>query len=186
MRAFIACGLPAETAYALTAVSRNAEDRAWRWVPTGNVHLTLKFLGEVDSARVPLIGAALERAAGSLEPFDIELAGLGVLPGGRRPPRVLFAEVTAGAEDLTRLHGAVEAELSPLGFEPEQRRFTPHATLARVREGRPRELPQLLERFSETRFGRWRCEKLTLYESRLGRGPARYSPLVEAPLGGAS
>jgi 2'-5' RNA ligase len=186
MRTFVACELPGALADALTAVRRAAEDRAWRWVPAGNVHLTLKFLGEVEAGLLPELKAALERAALQVRPFEIELAELGVLPGGRRPPRVLYAAVATGGAGLASLHQAVEAELVPLGFTADRRRFTPHATLARVRRGRPRELPRLLERFAGESFGRWDCAALTLFESRMGRGPARYVPLAEVPLGGAS
>lgn len=185
MRLFIAVAIPATVRERLAEVRAFSRERSWRWVVPENVHLTLKFLGEVEPERLGQIREALTEVAVSLAPFEAALAGLGTLPGGRRPPRVLFADLSAGHAGLGELRRVVEAALEPLGFPKEGRPFRPHATLARVRRGsRPRDVAGLRERFAGVEFGRWECAAATLYQSVLGRGGPRYSVLDEFPLGG--
>lgn len=186
MRLFIAVEIPADARERLAEVGAFSRERSWRWVAPENVHLTLKFLGEVEPELQAEIRAALVGAAASTAPFEAALAGLGTLPSGRRPPRVLFADLSAGHAGLGELRRAVETTLEPLGFPKEGRPFRPHATLARVRRGgRPRDVAELRGRFAGVEFGRWECAAVILYQSVLGRGGPRYSVLDEFPLGGS-
>ena len=141
VRCFVAIELPAEARRrlgTLTAGLREAGVRGLRPVNPEGVHLTLKFLGDVSASQVGAVSAAMEGAAAAARPFDLELRGLGGFPDLRRP-RVLWVGVEGDLEALQRLYEAVEAALSPLGFPPEGRAFTPHLTLARLREGTPTE-----------------------------------------------
>ncbi len=193
MRLFVAVEIPADIQESLGAVRRSSEDSAWRWVAAGNVHLTLKFLGEVGEELVPKLADALTEVCTTV-PFELDLVGLATLPPTRprrdgdrrpeRPPRVLYSEVNAGAAELRGLARRVEDTLVPFGFERERRAFTPHATLARVRKGqRPRDFRELLDRFDGHDFGGWRCEGIVLFQSELGPGGASYTSLGDFPFG---
>ncbi|MCX7022071.1 MAG: RNA 2',3'-cyclic phosphodiesterase [bacterium] len=194
MRLFVATEIPSEVQEKLAAVQSASRDSAWRWVAAGNVHLTLKFLGETDEGLVPRIKEALAVVCSSLTPFALGLTGLGTLPpsippaeGDRRPPRpprVLYAGLDRGTVELRKLVLGVEDAMAALGFQKERRLFTPHATLARVRKDqRPRDAAELLGRFEGKSFGAWRCGGAVLFQSELGPGGSRYTKLGEFPFG---
>jgi 2'-5' RNA ligase len=194
MRLFVAVEIFPQVQEGLASVRRSSRDDAWRWVAAGNVHLTLKFLGETDEGLVPRIKVALGEVCRPLAPFELGLAGLGTLPPFRppterdrrppRPPRVLFAGLDRGAVELRGLALVVEEAMAGLGFPKERRLFTPHATLARVRKDRrPRDVAELLGRFEGKSFGAWRCDGVVLFSSELGPGGARYTALGEFPFG---
>ncbi len=122
-----------------------------RWIPSRNLHLTLKFLGDVENRRVPELCSAVQRAAEALEcdPNEtnrsdrshdenivavaaFELAGLGCFPHGGKA-RVVWAGVRPRGPGVLSCYNALESEFTELGFVPEARRFSPHITLARVR-----------------------------------------------------
>src|SRR2546430_12500135 len=110
------------------------------WVSPENVHLTLKFLGQVREARAAELVAALAGATSGFAPFEASVEGLGAFPTPLRA-RVIWAGVGRGAEPLVELAGRVDAALAALGFEREARPFAPHFTLGRVRA--PRRDPAL-------------------------------------------
>lgn len=154
------------------------------WVAPENFHLTLKFLGGVDEARVTAVAGALHEAAAPHAAFDIEIVGLGAFPSATRP-RVLWAGVRAGHDALAALADAVDGALARLGFPREERAFSPHVTLARVRE--PRRAPALAGALSAAAaqlFGRVVVREATLMRSQLSPRGARYTPLAAAPLSG--
>ena len=126
MRTFVAVDVPGATAALGGAAGHAAE------------HITLRFLGEVDEARVPEISAALEGVAARSAPFGLTLAGVGGFPDLARP-RIVFGDVTEGRSEVVRLAADVQAALDAIGFPPEGRPFVPHATLLRVRSPRDRE-----------------------------------------------
>ena len=137
MRSFVAIELPSEARRrlgTLVAGLREAGVRGLRPVNPEAVHLTLKFLGDVPASQLDAVSAALEGAAAAADPFDLELRGLGGFPDLRRP-RVLWVGIGGDLEALQRLYEALEESLAPLGFPPEGRAFTPHLTLARLRDG---------------------------------------------------
>lgn len=162
----------------------HARELSASWVAAENLHLTLKFLGGVDEARVPAVIDALRAAVAGHRPFEIEVTGLGAFPSAARP-RVLWAGVTTGHEAMTTLADAVETALARLGFPREDRAFSPHITFARIRE--QRRAPALAEALSiaaTQRFGRVTVREVTLMRSDLSPRGARYTPLASAPLGG--
>jgi 2'-5' RNA ligase len=147
LRTFTAIFPPADVqsavARALKAARNSIDDRV-RWVRPENVHLTLKFLGDVQREDLGELCAALEEACARHTPFDASLAGLGAFPSKRRA-RILWAGIGAGSERLSSLAADLDAVLMPLGFEREERTYTPHLTLGRIR-GRPAnlDLPQIV------------------------------------------
>ena len=154
-----------------------------KWVPAHQFHFTLKFLGEISEEAAGRAGGAVDRAVRSVSPFTLSLAGLGAFPQPERPA-VLWAGVANGRERLAALAAAVERELVAEGFPAERRRFQPHLTLGRVREGAsvPRAVVENLARQAGQEFGAFRVERVVLMRSELTpRGPI-YSVLHSAPL----
>lgn len=118
-----------------------------KWVKPENIHLSLKFLGEVEETREPELRTALQRAAGTgsePRPLTLQVTGFGVFPDYHRP-HVLWAGVTP-EPGLELLQHGVEQAFAPLGFPTEARTFRPHVTLARsARDAKPRDFAGLEE-----------------------------------------
>jgi 2'-5' RNA ligase len=156
--------------------------RGVAWVAPDNLHVTLKFLGEVASARLPAVADALAAVAATDAVFTLEIAALGAFPTPTRV-RVVWAGLGEGRQPLASLAARVDDALSGLGFERESRPFAGHVTLGRVREPRRNEaLAAALGR--ARRFGRFRVERLALMRSDLSPRGARYTPLETWPLAG--
>jgi 2'-5' RNA ligase len=134
MRLFIAVNIPDDVKEQVTHIQKRlrAVPVDVRWVEEEKFHLTLKFLGEVKDEKLPAVVAALAGAIQGSSPFEATLSGLGVFPG-MRAPRVIWAGMQQGQEELRSLAEKVDAALSCLGFEREKRKFTGHLTLGRVR-----------------------------------------------------
>jgi len=143
MRTFIAIPLPAESRVVLEKAQSGlrAIGAAVRWGAVSSIHLTLKFLGEIDPALVTGLNERLAGATGC-PPFDLEFEGLGGFPDLRNP-RVIWCGLGGDTEALCRLQASVEEACAAMGFEAEARRFHPHLTLGRV-QGR-RNLRQLAD-----------------------------------------
>ena len=137
LRAFIAIHLSQEARLQLsdTIRSRGSEiPRGVRWVDPEGIHLTLKFLGDIDPALVEDVLRAMVQAASGSSSFQLHLNGLGVFPNQRRP-RVLWAGVGGDLDALAALQEKLEDAMSGLDFRRERRAFNPHLTLGRVRDG---------------------------------------------------
>ncbi len=156
-----------------------------KWTEAGNLHLTLKFLGDITLERIPEISEALQKAAAKVEPFAFELVGAGAFPR-RQAPRTVWIGVQEGSEDLVHLHQAVENELRPLGFRSEGRRYTPHVTIGRVRQSPAEaiaELGRLLAGEVEVSLGSVSIDRVVLFSSQLRPSGAVYEELADAELG---
>ncbi|MBI3653727.1 MAG: RNA 2',3'-cyclic phosphodiesterase [Acidobacteria bacterium] len=105
------------------------------WVKPANIHLTLKFFGDVPTTKIPDIIAATRHAIGSCSPFQVTIGGTGVFPSARKPA-VLWVGFSQLPEPLMRLHQSLEDELAKAGFARESKRFNPHLTIARLRQPR--------------------------------------------------
>jgi 2'-5' RNA ligase len=151
------------------------------WVAPANLHVTLKFLGQIDPGRVPALTEALRAAAAPHAPFTLAVTGLGAFPTPGRP-RVIWAGLADAAGALRRLAGAVDAAAAALGVPAETRPFAAHVTLGRVREARrqPR-LAEALERPES--FGALAVTRVCLMRSELSPRGARYTELAALPLG---
>ena len=156
--------------------------RGVSWVGTDNLHITLKFLGDVEDQRAEEIGASLGAAVADIDAFDIALRGLGAFPTPVHP-RVIWAGVGTGERSLAAIAAAVERSLAPLGFPADARGFSAHVTLGRVRE--PRRDPALtdaLARAVEAELGSACVDHVVLMRSQLSPRGARYSDLAVLPL----
>ncbi len=142
----------------------------------GKVHLTIKFLGDIEPSRVDPIAKALEQALKPFPRFTISAKGLGVFPGLRRP-RVLW--VGLEGSQLMKLAAKVEAALEPLGFAREERGFQPHLTIGRWRQfgSATKLLAEELERWKSYEFGASDVEAITLFQSELKPDGALHQPL---------
>lgn len=151
-----------------------------RWMDPDSLHLTLRFIGEVPEDQALDIHEAL---AGIRAPaFDLLLEGVGVFGTGRRA-RVLWAGVERN-EALNHLQAKVESALVRCGLDPEERRFTPHVTLARLKDPPQERLGRFLTDHGLFRAGPMRVEGLTLYRSHLGNGGSVYEAVGDYPLDG--
>jgi len=164
------------------AAGRAADDV--RWVDPANVHLTLQFLGAVPVERVAGIVDALRAAALGAQPLTLGMKGAGGFPNARRP-RVVWLGLTGDLAALAALAEDVGRRLSPLGFAPEDRPFSPHLTLGRARDGRGAPgLAGALAAAAEVDGTPWRAAELVLFESYLSPAGARYEAAARLPLGG--
>jgi 2'-5' RNA ligase len=150
---------------------------AIRPVKPEGLHITLKFLGEIQETRVDAIYAAMEAAFSPFEPFEISLKGVGAFPSPRRP-RVMWVGVEEGRETLIEMQAALEAQLSKLGFQKEKRRFHPHLTLARVKSSRGTgRVRQFIEAHEADPLGRVPVTEVKLKRSVLTPEGAVYSTI---------
>jgi 2'-5' RNA ligase len=152
-------------------------------VPAENLHVTLKFLGAVETGRLDRVAQTLSSLAAEAVPFELGLGGLGAFPSPTRP-RVVWAGVASGAPALTALATRVEEALALLDFARDGRPFSAHITLGRVRE--PQRDPALagaLAVGAATEFGGFRVERIALVRSDLSPGGARYTSLGSWELG---
>jgi len=179
VRVFVAIFPPPEIRKKTLVSARrlSSEDRV-RWTRPENVHLTLKFLGDVRKETLDDLRAALGEACAGHAPFDVALAGLGAFPSTRRA-RILWAGVGAGSNRLRSLATDIDAALAHLGFEREKRPYVPHLTLGRVR-GRPASL----DLPSTTRELRFRVRHVELMESTLTAEGATYRTVEDFALEG--
>lgn len=153
-----------------------------RWVPEENLHLTLRFIGEVSESAFDDIAAALSTV--NAPAFDLTVAGMGHFERKRRPT-MLWAGVDANP-DLVQLHDRIESALRRAGLAPEERRYEPHVTLARFDNGASAEhVARFLRANSLFRAAPFRVEHFVLFSSVLGRSGPTYCAEVDFLLDGA-
>ena len=135
IRSFIAIGLTEATRQALAAVQEHLKQSGVgvRWVKPSSIHLTLKFLGNITVDRTGEVTGAMEKATEGISPFYVDVKELGVFPNLRRV-QVAWVGLSGELDKLAWLQQQIEASLALLGFARESRAFTPHLTLARVRD----------------------------------------------------
>lgn len=182
LRLFIAIELPQHILTRLDnlqfRIKQDVPSGLVRWVRPEGIHLTLQFLGDVPSEQAAAIVASLRRVGPRFAPFEFEVGGLGCFPNSRRP-NVIWVGVQENSGELSRLQGEIEQAMTPLGFRPEGRSFTPHLTLGRIKGGRPEELQVLGDYItrSKARVGPARAEAVSLMRSELLPGGAVYTCL---------
>lgn len=188
IRAFIAIDIAPEILDQINRISadlnRKINNHAVRWVAAGNIHLTLKFLGDVSLNNLELLTDALRLEAGNHRKFSISVGGLGAFPSVRRP-RVLWIGVE-GPDALLNLQRNIESQMARLGYEKDQRSFSPHLTLGRVsRNARPEEIraiSQTVEAYKLGFIGITLVSAFHLYRSDLHPEGAVYTRVLELPL----
>jgi RNA 2',3'-cyclic 3'-phosphodiesterase len=155
-----------------------------KWVEPHNLHLTLKFLGEVHEREIVEVCRAVQRGAEQVEPFELEVRGAGAFPTSARP-RTVWLGAGEGAEQMVTLHDRVETPLAELGYREEHRRFEPHLTIGRVRGGGSgiAELGKFLQQHAQFAAGLMTVGKVTVFSSTLTPAGPIYEVLGTGPLG---
>jgi RNA 2',3'-cyclic 3'-phosphodiesterase len=176
MRLFTAIDLPAGIRLRLERLlSALRPEAPIKWSPLDNLHITTKFIGEWPEQRLEEIHDALSQIA-PCEPFEISLRDLGWYPN-ERAPRVLWVGVHAGRE-LTALAEQIETRLEALGVAREERPFSPHLTLARIKHPAPLQaLRQTVERLQPADLGQFRVAHFSLFRSEPGSNASVYRKL---------
>ncbi|MBZ0167973.1 2',5' RNA ligase family [Candidatus Methylomirabilis lanthanidiphila] len=184
VRTFVAANLNPDLQAALARVQdRLKTTRAdVGWVRPENLHLTLKFLAQVEADRIGAIGEAVAAAATGCDPIRLVFQGLGAFPRPREA-RVVWIGLSHGTEALAALQARIEAGLELLGFAREARPFTAHLTLGRVRGPAHREqLARAIAEAPAETLGEMVLDRIELMKSNLNTGGARYSILQSFPL----
>jgi RNA 2',3'-cyclic 3'-phosphodiesterase len=188
IRAFIAIEVPITIQSQLDRISKEMQGLmktdAVRWVPGRNIHLTLKFLGEVSLPNIEHLKHILTVAGSKIRPFEIKVGGLGAFPSLHRP-RVLWIGLDS-PPGLYQLQKNIESETSRLGYPPEEREFSPHLTLARISHDATsedvREIGDVLSKYQPHDPGLFTVQNIHLFESDLRPGGAVYTPLFTTSL----
>jgi 2'-5' RNA ligase len=191
MRAFIALNLPPE-GKAGVARFQGGLKGSWRsdwvrWTPPEQIHLTLRFLGNVAADSVPDLEAALRRACASVRAFELAAEGFGCFPNDSHP-RILWIGVSGELDLLKGLVERVWVGTEPWG-ECEEKAFHPHLTIGRVKTNHLRELRKLSEEISRMTppcFGKWPVTQVDLMKSELSPQGARHACIATVPLAGES
>jgi len=187
IRSFVAILLNDEVRAAIAAEITRLRPLGPRvgWVVPPNLHLTLKFLGNIDPDLVDRVLEAMRQPAQSIAPFQLQLLELGVFPNSKRP-RVLWAGVEGDLALLKDLQKKVDEAVSALGFAQERQPFHPHLTLGRVREG---VTPAIRSQIGATLSAAvlkagdlWLVDAVHLIRSTLTPGGALYTSLGSVPL----
>jgi 2'-5' RNA ligase len=187
LRTFIAVEIPQELQqiiYRDTADLRNRLGALVRWVPSGNMHLTLKFLGSISPSNMDILTQMMRAEADSCQPFAMQVGGLGCFPSPKRP-RVIYIGLQAPTE-LEALQHGIGSATTRLGYESEERGFSPHLTIGRVRQNISASDQQKIRRaLEETQIdllGIARVNSVHLYHSDLKPTGSVYTRLFSAPL----
>jgi 2'-5' RNA ligase len=188
MRIFCAVDLPDDVrAQAAAHISRLREAASAAtaasparisWERAEKLHLTLKFLGELEPARIEALTRAAKRAAAGVEKFAVTLAEAGAFPANGNP-RVLWLGLRDETKQLAALHERLEEECARENFPREARAFHPHITLARIRIPNAAPVRHLATLHRETKFepATFNVHELIVMQSELGTGGSRYIPL---------
>jgi 2'-5' RNA ligase len=183
MRTFIAVELTEEFKKKIeevqTPLKRLGTDVSW--VKPGNVHATLKFLGEVSEDKIEKVFGGAEKALEGIKGFKLSLKDLGCFPNMRKP-RVVWIGVEKGKEELSIMAGKIEQEMENIGYPKENRGFSPHLTIGRVKSSK--NIEKLAEQIKKTSFQTEEIEikEVVVMKSQLNPAGAVYTPLKKIPL----
>ena len=177
MRLFVGVPLPAEVRESLANLCSGVPGA--RWVDTGTIHITLRFIGEVDAIQAEDIDAALGDVRQPA--FELALGGVGCFASGRKV-RAVWAGVVK-SDGLAHLRDKVESAIVRAGFEPERRKFKPHVTLARFRNTSSARVAPYLETHNAFAAGPFPVDRFDLLRSHLSHAGARYQTIADYPLG---
>jgi len=185
MRCFIALDMPEAIKDSIGAIIEKimVSARGVRWVPPLNLHMTLKFLGEVNEESVPAIKAALSEVAVRSAPFSVTVRGAGAFPNPKHP-NILWIGME-GPEELKMLYRGIDDAMSGLGFKRENRDFSPHITIGRVKDKKGIEpVIKELDNFRDASFGSVEVREVLLMKSELKQAGAEYSKVAVFKLSG--
>lgn len=156
-----------------------------KWVSGENIHITLQFLGETEESLIPDIKSALYKILAPYSSFYIKIADIGCFPSGKRP-RVIWVGM-AESKTLINLYEDISSEMVKFGYKKEDRGFTPHVTIGRVKSNRNMgELLNRLEEFKVADFSDFEVQNIKLMKSELKPSGAKHYCLAEIPIGGSN
>jgi RNA 2',3'-cyclic 3'-phosphodiesterase len=175
MRLFTGIALPPHVLDKLARVLKGLRPLApLKWSPVENLHITSKFIGEWPETRLKAIEDLLEHLS-STGGFEVTVAGFGYFPNPHNP-RTLFAGIQSGPE-LAELASRIDQALGPLGVAHENRPYSPHLTLARIKNENIRELREHIAHMTNFDFGRFQVSEFHLYLSKTGPNGSTYTQL---------
>jgi RNA 2',3'-cyclic 3'-phosphodiesterase len=171
MRTFIAVDFPPNMLKKIGEITSYfktlAPEKNLKWVEIANLHLTIKFLGEIEENKTAQVKHTLSQALKEQNCFDIEIVGLGMYPN-KNNPRVIWLGIS-GAKPLSEIYQVLNRELSTLDITPEQRAFSPHLTIARIRRHtdhkQAQQIGQILSEYKVKSLGATTIEQVHLYQS---------------------
>ena len=189
VRAFIAIELPQVTLDALaevqTRLTHQVPADSLRWVKPANIHLTLKFLGQVPTVQIATISVALKHAVSGAHGFPFEVMKAGCFPNLRRP-RVVWIGVDEPTGALVAVQRSIESAIAPLGYPGEPHAFQPHLTLGRTaRDVKPVDLHKIGDAVQSAKIGllgHVHADSVVLFQSDLASGGSIYTALTRVPL----
>lgn len=187
LRCFIAIEIPETIKKSVADIIDNLKKSGSdvKWVPEENIHITLQFLGETEESLIPDIKGALYKILAPYSSFYIKIADVGCFPSGKRP-RVIWVGME-GPQALIDLYKDISSEMVKFGYQKEERGFTPHVTIGRVKSNRNMgELLRRLEEFKVTDFPGFEVQNIKLVKSELKPSGAKYYSLAEIPFGGSN
>ena len=190
VRSFIAIPVPSPAIQVLEQVVKRLDSEIGeqvRWVRPEGIHITLKFMGDIPASTVQRVLESLPPVAAGFSPFELSISRLGVFPNPRRP-RVLWASLDGGLEVLSELQLAVDEAVGRLGLPKEQRAFSPHLTLGRVRrdvsEGQLRKIGEVMATAALPSVPPWPADTVNLMRTELDPGGSRHYLVGSSPIGG--
>ena len=184
MRAFIAIDLADDIRVELAKLQNilSSSDSDVKWVEPSNIHITLKFLGNVNSFQIEKARESISIIARDFKPFQVSLSTLGVFPK-LDYPRVIWVGIDKGREELISLNQKLEDAFEKAGFSKEERSYEPHLTVGRVRSGRNKErLKKIIKEHDFSSKAIMSVDKVTLYQSTLTSTGPIYTVLNEVRL----
>jgi 2'-5' RNA ligase len=189
IRSFLAFELPADIKTIVTRVSGEVRKSPLevRWVRPESIHLTVVFMGDIESEQVPLMGGPLAAVCANYSPFKISLKPMGCFPNNRNP-RVIWLGIEGDLERMSAFRDDLQTALAPFGIKEEERAFRPHLTLGRFKKPGKRqiELEQLLATYRDLSSPACTLCELVLFRSDLKPGGAVYTKMRSWPLPGVS
>lgn len=178
IRTFVSVEVP--DSREMDSLRRDLRASGARTSPPEQTHVTLKFIGDLDKRRVPVVSECVRRASAGVGPFELSISGIGAFPDERRPSVVWMG---AGPADvLTGLAGRLGDELASEGVPFDPKPFRAHVTVARSRDGHVS--PRIFEAYRGTEFTRAECSEIRVMGSVLERSGARHTVLARIPLDG--
>jgi len=185
VRAFIAAQIGDKLREALSGVidELKKSDPYVKWVKPENLHVTLKFLGEVGPDKIDAIKSEMQKTAAQDKKFSLLVSGIGVIPNPRYP-RVVYSNLVDDRQKLRNLSKRLDETMTRLGFEPEERDFLPHLTIGRVKSFKAKSLLIMkIREFHKREIGRLDVGGVHLIKSELKPTGVIYTEMARAALG---
>jgi 2'-5' RNA ligase len=186
IRTFIAVEIPEKIISSIARVQEGIKNYGFkiRWVRPESIHLTLKFLGNIEAADTENVGRAVFRASKEYTPLSLQVKGIGVFPGIKRP-RVVWVGITGQLETLFGLQKTLDKNLEAIGFPKEKRPFKGHLTLGRIKKKiDTNTFIEALDTFGNFETETFTADRVVLFKSELKASGAVYTKLMSARLDG--